>query len=48
MSTSPAGKGDKDRSSFKKDYKGNFDNIKWSKKEAKSPKRVKNKMVYTY
>jgi hypothetical protein len=42
-----AGKGDKDRSTFKNTYKKNFDVIKWEKSE-KSPIIKKNKKIYVY
>lgn len=42
-----AGKGDKPRNCFSKDFKNNFDNINWTKKE-KSFKKVKTKIRFTY
>jgi len=42
-----AGKGDKDRSTYKKDFKNNFDAIKWEKSE-KSSIIKKNKKIYVY
>lgn len=42
-----AGKGDKDRSTFKNEYKKNFDDIKWEKSEI-SPIVKKNKKIYIY
>jgi hypothetical protein len=42
-----AGKGDNDRSTYKKDFKKNFDVIKWEKSEI-SPIIKKNKKIYVY
>jgi len=42
-----AGKGDKDRSTYKKEFKNNFDTIKWEKPEL-LPIIKKNKKIYIY
>lgn len=47
------GKGDKDRSTFTRNFKENFDKIDWSKKntEIKNQieiKQIKNKKIYVY
>ena len=42
-----AGKGDKDRSTYKKEFKNNFDVIKWEKSQI-SPIIKKNKKIYIY
>lgn len=44
-----AGKGDKPRHCFSKNFKNNFDNINWTKKESpKKVKKVKGKTTYVY
>lgn len=46
-----AGKGDKPRNCFTNNFKENFDQIKWFKKEAsttKEAKKIKQKTRYTY
>ena len=46
--TNNAGKGDKDRSTFKLSYKNNYEKIKWNDKEEKPFKFLKNKKVFIY
>ena len=46
-----AGKGDKPRNCFSSDFKKNYDQIKWSKKEslkASETKKNKQKVRYSY
>lgn len=43
-----AGKGDKPRNCFSKNFKENYDKIKWSNNLKEPIKKIKNKIRFTY
>lgn len=43
-----AGKGDKPRNCFSKNFKENYDKIKWSNCSKGSHKKIKNKICFKY